>query len=172
MGFCEYGIKDFCEKLNLDIDKTYLVSELKERLTVEVFLDYPSECKKLFQKIPFTNIELLEFGEHNSKHSRSSLKYTIRKGIISDRILSLFSCEVALSCLQNFENVYLNDKRPRLAIEARLAHLEDLISDEELSAAYYAAYSAANSTFCTMLKDAITDKYEIYEMFLKISKEN
>ena len=32
LGFCEFGIKDFCKRLDLDIDKTYKLLELKEKL--------------------------------------------------------------------------------------------------------------------------------------------
>jgi len=33
LGFCEFGISDFCKKLDLDIDKTYKISYLAKLLT-------------------------------------------------------------------------------------------------------------------------------------------
>lgn len=230
MGFCEYGIEDFCKKLNLDISKEYKIEELRKKLTIEAFLNYPDECVKIFRKTQFSNIEILEFGEVNFDVAKKALNHVINK-IKDERLLRLFSCEVALSCLHYFEDKYPDDNRPRLAIEARLAHLKGEITNSELAyaasaayAAYDAAYAAANAAyayaaynaynanaaynaynaanaaaynaaaaaaanaansasanaanaaaymqFCKMLRLAITDKYETYEMFLKISKEN
>jgi len=213
MGFCEYGIKDFCKKLNLDIDMEYKVSDLKSKLTIEVFLEYSSECVKIFRTIPFSHVEILKHGENNSSVARKALEYVTGK-TNNERILRLFSCEIALNCLHNFEDKYPDDKRPRLAIEARLGHLGGDIGDEELAsvahtaycaastcyAAYYVANTAnaanaANSAaysasiayyvntayysasvycdFCKMLRIALTDKYDTYEMFLvEYKKEN
>ena len=37
LGFCKYGIEDFCKKLELDVTASYNISELLELLTVDVF---------------------------------------------------------------------------------------------------------------------------------------
>ena len=44
LGFCEYGINDFCEQLKLDSTKTYKLSHLKDLLTVDIILEYSNEC--------------------------------------------------------------------------------------------------------------------------------
>ena len=48
LGFCEYGIKDFCKRLELDIDKEYSIKDLSSSLTLEVLKEYSNECLKLF----------------------------------------------------------------------------------------------------------------------------
>ena len=145
LGFCEYGIKDFCKKLNLDINKTYTLELLKQCLSEEVFLIYPDECIKLFGNKVF-----LQFGGIKSFLSRnktSSIRQVVLcSGILDDKTLHKLSCEFALHTLHIFENEYPDDKRPRQAIEAKLDWIDNKITDQELEAhAAYTAYTAANA---------------------------
>ena len=56
--------------------------------------------------------------------------------------LAIYCAEL---CLKNFEKVYPNDKRPRIAIESTKLWLKGKISEKELFAAESAAWSAAES---------------------------
>jgi len=146
IGLCEYGIKDFCDELNLDISKTYKLSYLVNKLTVRIINKYLDECLKLFDKDIFKSfggaIGYLEC-------TGSRMPVVFKSGIFSDRILYLMACDFAYSTLHIFEKELPNDKRPRLAIEARLDWLEGKITDKELedaahSAKHSASYSADN----------------------------
>ena len=64
---------------------------------------------------------------------------------IEDMDKHRLSCVFALSCINNFEKEYPEDKRPREAIEAKLLWIDGKISIDELSAAESAARSAARS---------------------------
>ena len=59
--------------------------------------------------------------------------------------LRLLGCEYALSCIENFEKEFQEDKRPRLAIEASISFANGEITKDELNAAESAAWSAARS---------------------------
>jgi len=60
LGFCEFGIKDFCTKLNLDVNKTYKISYLRNLLTenkLGLMFNYSDELITLFGKDIFTQFE-------------------------------------------------------------------------------------------------------------------
>jgi hypothetical protein len=141
LGFCEYGIKDFCKKLELDIDKDHSIKDVSSVLTLEVLKEYSSECLKLFGKgiiEKFGGVEgILKDCED------SSTLYFIVDSFIEDDILHKFSVKAAYYSLKNFEDIYPNDNRPRLAIEAKEKFIKGEISEEELLAARSAAWSAA-----------------------------
>jgi hypothetical protein len=143
LGFCEYGIKDFCKKLELDIDKDHSIKDVSSVLTLEVLKDYSSECLKLFGKGIIEKLggvkEILKDCED------SSTFYFIADNFIEDDILHKFSVKAAYYSLKNFEDVFPDDKRPRKAIEAKEAYLKGDITEEELLAAVSAARSAAES---------------------------
>ena len=61
----------------------------------------------------------------------------------ADKLLHEFACRVAEDSLVHFEKRYPEDKRPRLAIEAKRLWLQGKISDEELRSARAAAAEAA-----------------------------
>jgi len=146
LGFCKYGIEDFCNKLELDIDSEYSIEDLKTKLTPEAFLKYPSECKKLFGK------DVLDlFGGVkkflSDNRTVSVLNYVLYNGYLEDNVLHELSCQFAESSLSNFESVYPNDNRPRLAIEAKEKFIKGEITEEELSAARSAAWSAYSAAW-------------------------
>ena len=144
LGFCKYGIEDFCNKLELDIDSEYSIEDLKTKLTPEAFLKYPSECKKLFGKDVLNLFGgVKKFLSDN--RTVSVLNYVLYNGYLEDNVLHELSCQFAESSLSNFESVYPNDNRPRLAIEAKEKFIKGEITEEELSAADSAASSAAES---------------------------
>ena len=63
----------------------------------------------------------------------------------STKFIIEFACRCAEHCLNNFESVYPDDKRPRQAIEAARGYTVGTVSVEELSAAESAAESAVRS---------------------------
>jgi hypothetical protein len=142
LGFCEYGIRDFCERLNLDIDKSHNISDIKLQLTAEVFLDYTSECDKLFGN----TIELFGGAKKFLGENRTIdvMNYIIRN-IIDDKINHKLAVKFALDCIDIYEQKYPNDDRPRKAIEAKQNYINGDITLDELSAAESAAWSAAES---------------------------
>ena len=64
---------------------------------------------------------------------------------LPDNILHRFVIECAYSTLDNYEKKYPNDSRPRKAIEAKVAWLNNEISNEELRKAQSASHSASRS---------------------------
>ena len=72
-------------------------------------------------------------------------KIWIASKVLPDNILHRFSIECAYSTLNNFEKEFPNDSRPRKAIEAKQAWLNNEISDEELREARLAASRSAIS---------------------------
>jgi hypothetical protein len=144
LGFCEYGIKDFCNVLNLDIEKEYEVEILKNNLTKEVALKYPDECLKLFGKSLFDNFGgVIDFLVQNKNEKAFDL--VVKSKIVDDEKLHLLACSIATTTLKNFELIYPSDNRPRLAVEAKIKWLKKEISDNELGIAWSAAESAAKS---------------------------
>ena len=63
----------------------------------------------------------------------------------ADKTLHEFACRCAEDVLHLFEYKYPNDKRPRLAIEAKRKWIKGEISNEELAAARAAARAAAGA---------------------------
>ena len=119
LGFCEYGIKDFCKKLDMDISKEYPVTEILEKLTAEVFLNYVDECRKLFGKDKIMN----KFGGVkkflSENRTRAALNFVLRNKFISDEKLHYLACDFAERVLPIFEEKYPDDNRPRRAIEVK-----------------------------------------------------
>lgn len=144
LGFCEYGIEDFAERLGLDVNKEYTIKELSERLTAEVFLKYSYECRKLFGN----NVLYLFGGEKSfleNNQTRQALDYILNYGNLPDKVLHELACDFAERVLVNFEKEFPEDKRPRLAIEAKRKFIKGEISNDDLTAARSAAWSAAGS---------------------------
>lgn len=142
LGFCEYGIKDFCRQLNLDVDGVYEIKYLKSILTKEVVSEYFSECFKLFGNDVFNKwggiIPYLK--------DTKDLYNVLRLELIPEVELHKLSVKFAYDCLDNFEKLYPDDKRPRQAIEAKEAWIRGEISDKELDTARSTAVSTARST--------------------------
>jgi hypothetical protein len=170
LGFCEYGIKYFCNQLKLDITQEYSLKDLLKGLTVEFLLSYSDECLKLFGKNVFKPFDgPVNFLESN--RTQDAMTLVFKSGLFSDTVLYTMACDFAYSCLPNFESVYPEDKRPRLAIEARLGWLEGTVSDKKLASAansaYYSAtysprsatYSAANSEYYSAYYSAAYSAY-------------
>ena len=59
--------------------------------------------------------------------------------------LSLLGCDWAERCLENFEKEFPEDKRPRLAIQAKRDLIAGLIAEDDLDAAWSAAWSARSA---------------------------
>lgn len=143
LGFCEYGIKDFCEQLELDVSKTYKINHLLEKLTVGVFTEYSSECLKLFGTLVFDKFG----GARNllSENKTQNVMNLVIEHVLSETDCHLLACEFAKKSLENFEKEFPEDKRPRLAIEAKEKFVKGEITEEELSAAWSAARSAESA---------------------------
>jgi|GEM_PF-5916119 len=140
LGFCEYGIKEFCEILNLDMSKDYSINELNKKLTIEALKEYPDECIKLFGK------DTLKYlGSVEDILSEDTIDLVLREEFIDKKTLHKLSVKFAYESLPLFEKEYPNDSRPRKAIEAKEAWIKGEISDEELEAARSAARSASSS---------------------------
>ena len=147
LGFCEYGIKDFCNQLKIDLDGTYSIKELHKKLTKKAFLSYSSECLKLFGKSVFDSFGgPVKFLDEN--RDRIVLNLTLTH-VLSEQDTHRLACLFALDCVDNYEKEYPDDLRVRNAIESKLKWIDGVITDEELdaarSAAWSAAWSAANS---------------------------
>jgi hypothetical protein len=144
LGFCEYGIKDFAERLDLNIEKEYTIKELYDKLDVHTFTEYPQECLKLFTNNLFDKfggiIKLLD-----ENRSQRILNLVINNAGIEDNILHTLAYKSAMRVVNNYEKMYPDDKRVRNAIEAKKKFIDELITSEELSAAESAAKSAAES---------------------------
>jgi hypothetical protein len=142
LGFCEYGIRDFCNQLKLDINSSYSITELKEKLTVDVILKYPDEILKIFGKSC-----LDKFGGAyeflNSNRNEKALRFVLSEQFITDNDLHELACKFAENVLHVFETKYPNDKRPRLAIEAKRKFIKGEINKDKLTAASAAAWEAA-----------------------------
>lgn len=130
LGFCEYGINDFCENLNLDISKTYKISELLERLTLDMLLEYPSECLKLFGKAcvnKFGGVKKLL----SENRDRRVLDFVLSNNFIPDKQLHILACDFAENVLSIYEEKYPEDNRPRRAIEVKRLWIEEEYKDVE-----------------------------------------
>lgn len=119
LGFCEYGIKDFAEMLELSLDKEYSIDEILTKLTPKAFLAYTSECVKLFTK----DRVMAKFGGVKAflkeNPTREVLDFVLRNDFIDDKNLHLLACSFAENTLHKFEKEYPDDKRPRRAIEVK-----------------------------------------------------
>ncbi len=178
LGFCEYGIKDFCEMLQLNVDESHKLSDVKSKLTVKAFIKYPQECFKLFGKEVFSVFGGVSkfLGENRTQ---KVLNLVLISNIIPDRELHKLACTFAYRVLPNFEKEFPNDDRPRKAIEAKLAWIDGNCTDEELSAAYSAArsaaarsaaYSAVWSAYSAAVDSAAVDSAELVEVNRQIDE--
>jgi hypothetical protein len=130
--------------LKLDINSSYSITELKEKLTVNVILRYPSEILKMFGKSC-----LDKFGGAyeflNSNRNEKVLSFVLREGFIEENDLHELACKFAENVLHVFETKYPNDKRPRLAIEAKRKFIKGEINKDKLTAASAVARDAAGA---------------------------
>lgn len=119
LGFCEEGIRDFCERLEIDIDGTYTMEWLLEKLTVDAFLEYTSECRTLFGKDKIMD----KFGGVkkflSENRTRKALEFVLGNKFLSDKQLHILACDFAENVLPIFEKEYPEDNRPRRAIEVK-----------------------------------------------------
>lgn len=139
-GFCVYGIKDFCEITGLDINKTYSLDNVHRKLSLEVIKKYPNEIVKLFKGETFKYL-----GGNLVNLNPDTIYVFLGEEFIEENDLHELACRFAESVLHIFEEIKPNDKRPRLAIEAKRKWLNKEISDDELTTARYAAGSAARA---------------------------
>jgi chemotaxis protein histidine kinase CheA len=86
---------------------------------------------------------VLEFLNLNKVSIKNRLWVVLRPEIISENDLHELACKFAESVLHIFEKEYPEDKRPRLAIEAKRKWLKKEITDSELDAARVAVWNAA-----------------------------
>ena len=122
LGFCEYGIKDFCTKLELDIDSEYTIEELNKKLTLEVLKEYPTECLKLFG-----NNCIKYLGTVKELISVDTIDLFLREEFIEPRKLHELSVKFAYSCLDKYEDKYPDDNRVRHAIETKEKWIKEKI---------------------------------------------
>ena len=119
LGFCSEGIRDFCEQLDLDLDATHVLSEVLDKLTVDAFLEYPEECRKLFGKDDIMS----KFGGVkkflSENRTRKALSFVLENKFIGDKQLHILACDFAENVLHYFEQKYPDDNRPRRAIEVK-----------------------------------------------------
>lgn len=127
LGFCEYGIKDFCNVLNLDIDKEYKIDDLNKMLTMDILQTYPDECIKLFGK---DSIKYL--GTVKELINEKNIDLFLREEFIPVRTLHELSVKFAYSNLHCFEKEYPNDDRPRKAIETKEKWIKEKVRLGEL----------------------------------------
>ena len=114
LGFCEYGIKDFCNELNLDIDLEYSIEELNKGLTMRILERYPEECLKVFGK------DCIKYlGTVKELINEDNMSLFLREEFIPARTLHELSVQFAYSTLHLFEEKYPDDNRPRRAIEVK-----------------------------------------------------
>jgi hypothetical protein len=125
LGFCDYGIRDFCQKLDLDIDESYMLSDILEKLTVKAFLDYPDEVRKLFGKDAIMN----KFGGVKNflanNRTKEALNFVLTNKFIDEKRLHILACDFAENVLHIFEKEYPDDNRPRRAIEVKRLWIEE-----------------------------------------------
>jgi hypothetical protein len=120
LGFCEYGIKDFCNALGLDIKKEYKINDLKSMLTLDILTKYPSEIIKVLgigTLDKFGGVDGLLNNDEVSAESR--IKILTREEFIHPKILHKFGVACAYKVLHHFENEFPDDKRPRTALEVK-----------------------------------------------------
>lgn len=125
LGFCEYGIKDFCDKLDLDVEKEYELSFILDKLTPDAFLSYTDEVRKLFGKERI----MAKFGGVkqflSDNRSSNALNFVLSNGFIEDKKLHLLACDFAERVLPIFEKEYPEDNRPKRAIEVKRLWIEE-----------------------------------------------
>lgn len=125
LGFCEYGIEDFCEELQLNVKGTYKISSLLEKLTIDMFFKYQSECEKLFTREAVVN----KFGGIkkmlSDNRTRSALNFVLQNNFIEEKQLHLLGCDFAERVLPIFEKEFPNDDRPRNAIKIKRLWIEE-----------------------------------------------
>lgn len=124
LGFCEYGIKDFCEELNLDIKETYKITDLLHGLTTKVLFSYTDECIQLFGEDKILDkfggaLKLLE--DHPTAAARD---FVLKSSALTDKQKHTLACLFAKSTLHHFESERPDDKRPRKAIETKVEWIE------------------------------------------------
>lgn len=88
------------------------------------------------------NGTVLEFLSLDKISINNKLWVVLRTEIISENDLHELACKFSESVLHIFENQYPNDKRPRLAIEAKRKWISGEISIDELEAASVASVAA------------------------------
>jgi len=143
LGFCEFGIEDFCQSLSLDLEDTYSIKDLNKGLTIGILKRYTTECLKLFG-----SNTLKYLGGVKEVLSEDTIDLVLREEFIPEKTLHTLSVKFAKSSLHLFESQYPKDRRPREAIEAKEAFIKGDITKEQLVAARsaaYSAYSAAHS---------------------------
>jgi hypothetical protein len=127
LGFCEYGIKDFCNELKLDIDKEYKMDDLNKMLTMNILQKYPNECLKLFGK------DCIKYlGTVKELINENNIDLFLREEFIPARTLHELSVKFAYSTLHHFEKEYPNDDRPRKAIETKEKWIKEKVRLGEL----------------------------------------
>ena len=111
---------------------------------------------RIYDAMQYVNMEVIAQVEIKGKTIKSFNKFTCQSMMIKkawkwekkDSVaLSIFAAEL---CIKNFEKIYPNDKRPRQAIEAAKAWLENPTEENK-----NAAWSAKSAT-----RSAVEDKIE------------
>lgn len=123
LGFCEYGIKEFCEQLNLNIKKEYTIKHLLNVLTVDVLMEYPFECYKLFG-----DAAIAKFGGPitllNEYPTAKTRNFILESNVLTDKQKHILALLFAKSVLPNYENENPDNKAPRTAIEVKAEWIE------------------------------------------------
>ncbi len=101
----------------------------------------PDKCLEMMKGIK--EYELTDFLNLDSVSVEDKFWAVLRPEVIPERILHEFAIWCAESVLHLFEEKHPDDKRPRLAIEAKKKWLDGEITDKELASAASAARAAA-----------------------------
>ena len=85
LGFCDYGIKDFCETLNLDLNETYDILkmyELFDESKLDLLFRYIYEIHEMFGKDVFTKNEeaISNNAEYSYYYAKDVLRGRFEKG--------------------------------------------------------------------------------------------
>ena len=127
LGFCDFGIEDFCKELKLDINKTYKISYLRSEVekNLRLLFKYINECLKLFGKEVFEKNE--EAISKNAHHSYYYANYVLEGRFEKG--------EEAISKYANHSYWYAKD-----VLKGKFELGEEVISKNAHHSYYYANY--------------------------------
>ena len=123
LGFCKFGVEDFCEELGLDINSSYYVSSLLKCLTPKMFFKYYRECIKLFGDQVFDMFGGVEafLLDNPTAEARDIV---LRSNLLTQKQKHILGCKFAERVLPIFEKKYPDEKRPRQALETKYKWIE------------------------------------------------
>lgn len=115
LGFCEYGIKDFCTLTGLDMRGSYTRKEIIDACTIEAFIKYPHEVLQITGR----NLVGKWGGAIAIIDEYKVYEPFLNEMFFTEIELHELACLFARACLHVYEEAYPNDERPRKAIESK-----------------------------------------------------